>query len=51
MGKDFNSLMETDMRVVSLKDVDMVRVDWLMKMATFMMVILCKVFQRVKAYN
>lgn len=51
MVKDMNYSMVTDMREVSLKVVDMDRGDWLMRMETFMMEILNRVFQRVRAYN
>lgn len=51
MVKDMSYSMVVDMRAVSLKVVDMDRVDWLMRMETFMMEILSKAFQRVRACN
>jgi hypothetical protein len=44
-------LMEIDMKVILKMDVDMDKEDLLMKMETFMMVILSKVFQKEKDYN
>ena len=51
MVKDLSYSMVTDTRAVSLKVVVMVRADWLMRMVTFMMAILSRVFPKVKVYN
>ena len=51
MVKDMRYLMVTDMKAVSSKVVDMDRGGWLMRMETFMMEILSKAFQRVRACN